>query len=95
MEIYRLCVFLYFIAINTFKQITGQPSSSNSNITSESTTTKPTDSEILSNDKFTESDVKELVALGFTRDQAIYELRRFNGDKTQATAALFAKSLKF
>lgn len=27
--------------------------------------------------------------------QAIVELRRFNGDKTQATVALFAKSLKF
>lgn len=27
--------------------------------------------------------------------QVIEELRRFNGDVTQATAALFAKSLKF
>lgn len=27
--------------------------------------------------------------------QAIIELRRFNGDKAQATVALFAKSLKF
>ncbi|PSN32172.1 Protein DDI1 2 [Blattella germanica] len=32
---------------------------------------------------------------GFTREQVIAELRRFNGDKTQATAALFAKALKF
>ncbi|XP_066156054.1 protein DDI1 homolog 2 [Euwallacea fornicatus] len=50
---------------------------------------------ILPTDKFTESDVNELLRLGFTRDQVFFELRRFNGDKTQATAALFAKSLKF
>lgn len=46
-------------------------------------------------DRFTESDVNELIALGFSRDKVMYELRHFNGDKTQATAALFAKSLKF
>lgn len=46
-------------------------------------------------DRFTESDVRELISLGFSREQVISELRRFNGDKTQATAALFAKSLKF
>ncbi|XP_023011831.2 DNA damage inducible 1 homolog rngo isoform X1 [Leptinotarsa decemlineata] len=46
-------------------------------------------------DNFTEADVREIVSLGFTRDQVIFELRRFNGDKTQATAALFAKSLVF
>lgn len=51
--------------------------------------------EIQSNDKFTEADVIEIVNLGFSRNQAIYELRHFNGDKTQAIAALFAKSLKF
>ncbi|CAG4962173.1 unnamed protein product [Parnassius apollo] len=50
---------------------------------------------ILPTDSFGESDVEEIVALGFTREQAIVELRRFNGDKTQATVALFAKSLKF
>ncbi|KPJ08996.1 Protein DDI1-like 2 [Papilio machaon] len=50
---------------------------------------------ILPTDSFTESDVEEIVGLGFTREQAIVELRRFNGDKTQATVALFAKSLKF
>ncbi|CAG9138114.1 unnamed protein product [Plutella xylostella] len=50
---------------------------------------------VLGTDRFAEADVRELVALGFTREQAITELRRFNGDKTQATAALFAKSLKF
>ncbi|KAJ0183692.1 hypothetical protein K1T71_000115 [Dendrolimus kikuchii] len=50
---------------------------------------------ILPTDPFGETEVEEIVALGFTREQAIIELRRFNGDKTQATVALFAKSLKF
>ncbi|XP_026730434.1 protein DDI1 homolog 2 isoform X3 [Trichoplusia ni] len=50
---------------------------------------------ILPNDQFGETEVEEIVSLGFTREQAIVELRRFNGDKTQATVALFAKSLKF
>ncbi|XP_039280837.1 protein DDI1 homolog 2 isoform X2 [Nilaparvata lugens] len=50
---------------------------------------------ILPSDKFTETEVKELISLGFTREQVISELRRFNGDKKQATAALFAKSLRF
>lgn len=50
---------------------------------------------ILPTDPFTEETVKEIVALGFTRAQVIAELRRLDGDKTQATAALFAKSLKF
>uniref|UniRef100_A0A1B6DKX9 UBA domain-containing protein n=3 Tax=Clastoptera arizonana TaxID=38151 RepID=A0A1B6DKX9_9HEMI len=50
---------------------------------------------VLPTDKFSEIEIKELVSLGFTREQVIAELRRFNGDKNQATAALFAKSLKF
>ncbi|KAJ2954496.1 hypothetical protein O0L34_g2775 [Tuta absoluta] len=50
---------------------------------------------ILPTDSFAEAEVEEIVGLGFTREQAIVELRRFNGDKTQATVALFAKSLKF
>ncbi|CAH4038718.1 protein DDI1 homolog 2 isoform X1 [Pieris brassicae] len=50
---------------------------------------------ILPTDTFRETDVEEIVNLGFTRQQVIVELRRFNGDKTQATVALFAKSLKF
>ncbi|XP_053624985.1 protein DDI1 homolog 2 isoform X2 [Plodia interpunctella] len=50
---------------------------------------------VLPTDKFGETEVEEIVNLGFTREQAIVELRRFNGDKTQATVALFAKSLKF
>lgn len=50
---------------------------------------------ILSSDKFTETDVAELVKNGFQRPNVIQELRKFNGDKTQALAALFAKSLRF
>lgn len=57
---------------------------------------KPSASEtILPTDPFTEETVKEIEALGFTRAQVIAELRRLNGDKDQAIAALFAKSLKF
>lgn len=50
---------------------------------------------ILPTDPFTEETVKEIEALGFIRTQVIAELRRLNGDKAQATAALLAKSLKF
>lgn len=46
-------------------------------------------------DKFGEQDVADIVKLGFTRKQAFEELRQFNGDKKMASAALFAKSLKF
>lgn len=48
-----------------------------------------------SDEKFTEADVNDLVKLGFKRDDVITELRNQNGNKTQATAALIAKSLKF
>lgn len=50
---------------------------------------------ILPTDKFTETDVAEIVRNGFPRERAIAELRSANGNKTQALAALFAKSLKF
>jgi DNA damage-inducible protein 1 len=50
---------------------------------------------VLPTDPFNEATVRELMALGFSREQSVGELRRFKGDKTQATAALFAKSLKF
>lgn len=50
---------------------------------------------VFPNDLFTEETVIEIETLGFTRAQVIAELRRFNGDKAQATAALFAKSLRF
>lgn len=50
---------------------------------------------VLSTDKFTEADVSEMVKQGFSRDKVIAELRSANGNKTQALAALLAKSLKF
>lgn len=50
---------------------------------------------ILPTDNFTEKDLGDIIKLGFSREQVIAELRRFKGDKTQAIAALFAKSLKF
>lgn len=45
-------------------------------------------------DNFSDSDIKEIMQIGFSRTEAIDELRRQNGNKTQAIAALFAKSLK-
>lgn len=45
-------------------------------------------------DHFSESDIQEIIGLGFSRAQAVEELRRQNGNKTQAMAALFAKSFK-
>ncbi|XP_012271012.1 protein DDI1 homolog 2 [Orussus abietinus] len=62
---------------------------------SSSSTSTALETTVLAHDPFTEATVKEIEALGFTRAQVISELRRFNGDKAQATAALFAKSLKF
>ncbi|XP_067637895.1 protein DDI1 homolog 2 [Eurosta solidaginis] len=50
---------------------------------------------VSSNDSFTENDVSDLVRLGYNRDDVIAELRRHNGNKTQATTALIAKSLRF
>lgn len=50
---------------------------------------------ILPTDKFTEGDVAELMKNGFKRQNVIEELRNFNGNKTQALAALFAKSIVF
>ncbi|XP_045470297.1 protein DDI1 homolog 2 isoform X2 [Harmonia axyridis] len=72
-------------------QIASSSSSSQPMITS----TTSNSFQISEGDKFTEQSVQEIVQVGFTREQAILELRRFNGDKTQAMAALFAKSLKF
>ena len=56
---------------------------------------QPAKLEILPTDKFTEENVQTLMKYGFERAKCIEELRRNNGDMTQATAALFAKSLKF
>ncbi|KAJ3656080.1 hypothetical protein Zmor_015182 [Zophobas morio] len=75
-------------------QLSNPASGSSSSQTSKPSTTSA-NTQILPSDKFTESDINELTALGFSREQVISELRAFNGDKTQATGALFAKSLKF
>ena len=50
---------------------------------------------VLPTDKFTENDVADLMKNGFQRAQCIEELRKFGGDKKNALASLFAKSLKF
>ncbi|XP_034839291.2 protein DDI1 homolog 2 [Maniola hyperantus] len=75
-------------SVTTTGQQTSQPTNQRIGLANPSLTILPTD-------RFSETEVEEIVALGFTREQAIVELRRFNGDKTQATVALFAKSLKF
>lgn len=75
--------------------IPGTSTATDASSSSTNTNTPTSTLQILPSDKFTESDVNELIALGFTRDKVFYELRQFKGDKTQATAALFAKSLKF
>lgn len=87
-------MFLFLFLIDTATQSRNNSSSSQQtpNIAPRG---QVTENQILRTDRFTETDIKELTSLGFTREQVVSELRRFNGDKTQATAALFAKSLKF
>ncbi|OAD54234.1 Protein DDI1 like protein 2 [Eufriesea mexicana] len=70
------------------RQQDGLESNSSSGTSSKSETT------VLPHDPFTEETVKEIESLGFNRVQVIAELRKFNGDKTQATDALFTKSLR-
>lgn len=61
-----------------------------------SSSSKPSPStDLLSSDKFTEADVADLMKNGFKRNNVIEELRKNNGNKTQALAALFAKSFVF
>ena len=43
---------------------------------------------------FPEASIQRIVELGFTRDQAILELQRTNGNVDVAAAALLARSLK-
>eukprot|EP00094_Tigriopus_californicus_P007807 TCALIF_07519-PA protein Name:"Similar to DDI2 Protein DDI1 homolog 2 (Homo sapiens)" AED:0.13 eAED:0.14 QI:0/0.6/0.5/1/1/1/6/264/445 len=68
--------------------ISGSSSSSSSAASGDS-------SDILASDKFTDEHVRKLMGYGFSRDKCIAELRGNQGDMEQATAALFAKSLKF
>ncbi|CAI6374923.1 unnamed protein product [Macrosiphum euphorbiae] len=48
-----------------------------------------------SSQSFEEADITELMKLGYSREEVIQELKRFNGNKNQAMASLFAKILKF
>lgn len=45
---------------------------------------------VLATDNFNETDVIEIVDLGFNREQVIEKLRKFNGDKTYALDSLFS-----
>ena len=55
---------------------------------------EPKNKDTLAEDKFSEADVQNLIVYGFPRDKCIEELKASNGDITQATAALFAKSIR-
>ena len=55
---------------------------------------EPKNKDISPEDKFTEENVQNLMSYGFPRDKCIEELKASNGDVTQATAALFAKSIR-
>lgn len=55
---------------------------------------EPKNKDISPDDKFTEENVQNLMSYGFPRDKVIEELKASNGDVTQATAALFAKSIR-
>ncbi|XP_013105621.1 protein DDI1 homolog 2 [Stomoxys calcitrans] len=57
--------------------------------------TSSASSAISAGDNFNETDIADLIKMGFTREDVVHELRRCNGDKTQAMAGLLAKSLKF
>ncbi|XP_076684568.1 DNA damage inducible 1 homolog rngo isoform X2 [Andrena cerasifolii] len=77
------------------QQHDGQRSNNPSGTSVSSSRSASIETTIFPHDPFTEATVNEIESLGFTRTQVIAELRRFNGDKAQATASLFAKSLKF
>ncbi|XP_018569265.1 protein DDI1 homolog 2 [Anoplophora glabripennis] len=80
---------------NSRQQAVSSSSALQPNSSASATIANSNTQSLLPSDKFSEADIKEITAMGFSREQVIFELRRFNGDKTQATAALFAKSLKF
>lgn len=62
---------------------------------SSSADSKRMKTDIKAEDKFTEENVQALIKYGFPREKCLEELRNNDGDVTKATAALFAKSLKF
>jgi Holliday junction resolvasome RuvABC DNA-binding subunit len=45
-------------------------------------------------DTFTEEKIQSIVKMGFTREDAIQELRMCNGDANLAAASLLAKSIQ-
>jgi len=57
------------------------------------TTSSVPATDILPTDNFKESDVVNMVSMGFNRADCIIELRKNNGDVNLAVAAMFAKSL--
>lgn len=79
-------------AIEKSKREQGSGNSSTATTPGASSTSSAT---IQPGDNFTEEVVKEIVTMGFARDKVLTELRTANGNKTQAVAALFAKSFKF
>lgn len=60
---------------------------SNSNTTPE----KPSTEER----SFTEADISSIISLGFTRSEALEELKNCNGNVEQAKASLLSKAIKF
>jgi len=61
--------------------------------TSGASSASATTPQAASAETFKESDVANIVSMGFAREAAIAELRKCNGDANVATANLFAKSL--
>merc|ERR1712059_62504 len=53
----------------------------------------PTVQDILPTDTFKETDIANMMAMGFSRVNSILELRKVGGDANLALANLFAKSL--
>ncbi len=54
---------------------------------------EPSSASTASSSSFSEDSIKHITKSGFTREQAIEELKITNGDPTKALVALMAKSL--
>lgn len=91
-----LCVYVFSFSQSartaSMSSATATTPAAAASTSSGATTTNTT---ISSGDNFNENDVAELVKMGFTREEVLDELRRYNGNKSEATAGLLAKSLKF
>ena len=61
--------------------------------TSSTPTEIKVESDILATDTFKESDVTNMISMGFPRAGCIVELRKNGGDVNLAVAGMFAKSL--